>query len=180
MAISSYSTDPEGAAALIAQAESEGVRLSVTPGGGLRCVGRMSQNLRAGLVSSKKLVLVVLAESGSSVDTLGEQGALVPSDQSPLLDQLDDATEDLAGASIIESRQEQEPGAVLIQSPRFGPLWIALTSGMADELRGEEAQRSEPRPVLELADVAALRGKSEAATKATLEVFRVFGEARVQ
>ena len=36
MATSPYSTGPEGAAALIAQAESEGVRLSVAPGGGLR------------------------------------------------------------------------------------------------------------------------------------------------
>ena len=51
---------------------------------------------------------------------------------------------------------------------------------LAAELRAEEAQRLEPRPVLTTADIAALAGKSEQAIKSTLEVFRIFGEARVQ
>ena len=83
----------------------------------------------------------------------------------------------LKEAPIAETRLE--PGAVLIESPRFGPVWIALTPGMADELRAEEAQRSEPRPVLLADDLAKLRGKSEAAVRTALEVARVFGPARV-
>ena len=147
------------------------------PGGGLRCVGRMSANLRAGLLSCKEVVLLVLRQGAPDVDHRHDQEGQAPTDQSPLLDQLDDATEDLAAAPIIESRQE--PGAVLIQSPRFGPVWIALAPGVADELRAEEAQRSEPRPVLLADDITALRGKSEAAVRATLGVARAFPGARV-
>ena len=50
---------------------------------------------------------------------------------------------------------------------------------MAAELRAEEAQRSEPRPVLLPDDIANLRGKSEAAIKAALQVAGVFPGAKV-
>ncbi len=78
---------------------------------------------------------------------------------------------------IVQIREEV--GAGLIASPRYGEVWIALTPGMAAELRAEEAQRSEPRPVLLPDDIAALRGKSEAAICAALEVARAFPGARV-
>ena len=84
----------------------------------------------------------------------------------------------LEEAPIAETRLE--PGAVLIESPRFGPVWIALTPGMADELRAEEAQRLESRAVLLTDDIANLRGKSETAVRAALEVARVFPGARVR
>ena len=106
MASSPHSTGREGAAALIAQAKSEGVWLSVDPSGGLRCVGRMSPQLRAGLLSSKKLVLRVLRPGAPEIDTRRDQGALVPGDHGPLPDRLEDAAEALAEASILESRQE--------------------------------------------------------------------------
>ncbi len=83
----------------------------------------------------------------------------------------------LEEAPIAETRLE--PGAVLIESPRFGPVWIALTPSMADELRAEEAQQAERRPVLLPADIAALAGKSEQAIKAALRVAVVFPGARV-
>ena len=179
MATSPYSTGPEDAAALIAQAESEGIRLSADSSGGLRCVGRMSQNLRAGLLSCKEVVLVVLRQGAPEVDTHHDQGGLVPSDQSPLLDRLDDAARALAEAPVIETRQDQEPGAVLIRSTKYGEVWLALTEGMAAEIRSEEAQRSEPRPVLLTDDIAKLRGKSKAAVRAALELARVFPGTRV-
>ncbi len=178
MADLAYSTGLEDAAALIEQAKSEGVRLSVAPNGGLRCVGRMSPQLRAGLLSCKEVVLLVLRQGAPDVDHRHDHERQASTDQSPLLDRLGDAAEALAEAPVIESRQE--PGAVLIQSPRFGPVWIALTPGMADEHWGEEAQRLESRPVLLTDDIAKLRGKSEAAVRAALEVARAFPGARVR
>ena len=79
---------------------------------------------------------------------------------------------------IVQAREQI--GAVLVASPRYGECWIALTEGVAAEIRAEEAQRSNPRPVLQPADVGALAGKSETAVRSTLEVFQVFGEARIQ
>ena len=78
---------------------------------------------------------------------------------------------------ILETRSEL--GAVLIRSPRYGEVWVALEVDMAASLRAEEAARQTPRPVLTPADIAALAGKSEAAIETALEVFRVFGEAKV-
>ncbi len=86
----------------------------------------------------------------------------------------------LVDGQIVQTRQEQEPGAVLIASPKYGEVWVALTPDMAADLRAEEAQRPEGRPVLTPTDVAALAGRSEAAFKAALEVVRVFGEAMIQ
>ena len=83
----------------------------------------------------------------------------------------------LEEAPIAETRLE--PGAVLIESPRFGPVWVVLDARLLDEIRAEEAQQPEPRPVVTTHDIAALSGKSEAAITAALEVFRVFPGARV-
>ena len=55
-----------------------------------------------------------------------------------------------------------------------------MVPSVADELRIEEAARDMPRPVLDPADIAALRGKPEAAVRVALEVFRIFGEAKIQ
>ena len=75
----------------------------------------------------------------------------------------------------------QPIGAVLIESRRFGcEVWLAMDPGMAEELASEEARRDAPRPVLRPADIAALRGKPEAAIRAVLEVAKVFPGARVQ
>ena len=130
---------------------------------------------------------VELTAEGDQLRYRAPRGTLRPTDlealrahKLSLLNALrEDAAEDLAGAPIAETRSE-EVGAVLIQSPKFGPVWVVLDARLLDELRVEEAQRSEPKPVLTSADVAALAGKSETAVKAALEVFRVFGEARVQ
>ena len=78
---------------------------------------------------------------------------------------------------ILETRLET--AAVLIQSPRFGPVWVGLDAHQSDEIRAEEQAREDPRPVLTPADIAALHGKNETAIKAALEVFRVFGSAKV-
>ena len=85
----------------------------------------------------------------------------------------------LEEAPIIEARQEQELGAVLIRSPRYGEVWLALSEGMAAELRAEEGAREAPRPVLTSTDITALRGKSEAAVRVALEIARIFPGARV-
>ena len=70
-------------------------------------------------------------------------------------------------------------GAVLIDSPRFGEVWIALDPCMAAELVAEEDASEEPRPVLLAEDVARLRGKSQAEIASSLEVLRRFPGARV-
>ena len=85
-----------------------------------------------------------------------------------------DAVED---AVISETRQQL--GAVLLSS-RFGELWIALTEPMAAVLQAEETQRPEPRPVLLPEDLAALKGKSEAAVRAVLDIAAVFPGSRIQ
>ena len=80
--------------------------------------------------------------------------------------------ETLSSDPILETRHEL--GAVLIRSRRFAcELWVALDPGMAAELRAEESQRPEPRPVLLPEDVAALRGKSEALIRTTLTAMAV-------
>lgn len=78
---------------------------------------------------------------------------------------------------VIETREQV--GAVLIRSPRFGEVWVALEPGMAPELVAEEAARAEPRPVLLAEDVAKLRGKSEEMIRATLAVLGTFPGARL-
>ncbi len=85
--------------------------------------------------------------------------------------------EDLDDAPIVESRQQI--GAVRIRSAKYGVVWLALTASVAAELRAEEASREAPRPVLTGEDVARLRGKSEAAVRAVVEVATAFPGARV-
>ncbi len=89
------------------------------------------------------------------------------------------APDHLEEAPILETRQDQEPGAVLIRSAIYGECWLALVPSMADDLRAEESQRPKPRPVLLPSDIAKLRGKSEAAVRAALEVARGFESVRV-
>jgi hypothetical protein len=78
---------------------------------------------------------------------------------------------------IVEARERL--GAVLLGSPRFGEVWLALDPCIVDELAAEEAQRAEPRPVLLAADVVRLRGKPEGAIRAALEVARAWPGSRV-
>ena len=139
----------------------------------------------AALLSDLRQRGVELTAEGDQLRYRAPRGTLRPADfetlrahkLSLLVALSEDTAEALAEASVIESRQE--PGAVLIQSPRFGPVWIALAPSMADELRAEETQRPAPRPVLLPDDIAALRGKSEAAVRAALGVAWVFPGARV-
>ena len=142
--------------------------------------------IAATLLSDLRRRGVELTAEGDHLRYRAPRGTLQPADleelrahKLSLLDVLrEDVAKDLAGAPIAETRSE-DVGAVRVESPRFGPVWIGLTPGMADEIRAEEAQRSEPRPVLLTDDIAALRGKSEAAVRAALEVARAFPGARV-
>jgi hypothetical protein len=70
-------------------------------------------------------------------------------------------------------------GAALIRSPRFGEVWVVLDPCALPELEAEETARPEPRPILLAEDVARLRGKSETAIRAALEVARAFPGSRV-
>ncbi len=142
--------------------------------------------IAAALLSDLRQRGVELTAEGDQLRYRARKGTLRPADleilrehKLSLLDALrEDAGEDLAAAPIAETRSE--PGAVLIRSPRYGEVWLALTEDMAADLRAEEQPRETPRAVLTPTDIAALAGKSETAIKATLEVFRIFGEARVQ
>jgi|GEM_PF-2956050 len=69
--------------------------------------------------------------------------------------------------------------AVLVASPRFGKVWIALDANAARELSAEESGLAAPRPVLLPEDVTRLRGKSDAAIRAALEVCRAFPGSRL-
>ena len=79
---------------------------------------------------------------------------------------------DLAGPSVLEPAEEI--GAVLIRSPRFGEVWVALDPSLIDELASEERARPRPRPVLSAADLALLAGKPEAMLRAVLKVAATF------
>ncbi len=70
-------------------------------------------------------------------------------------------------------------GAVLIRSDKFGSVWLAIDQATADEIRAEECQRAEPRPILMANDVARLAIKSEKAIRGALEIIRAFPGARV-
>jgi hypothetical protein len=71
------------------------------------------------------------------------------------------------------------PGAVLVDSPRFGEVWVALTDEMAVSLQDEEQRREAPRPVLVPEDLARLQGRSQEAIRAVLNVVAVFPGARI-
>ena len=74
---------------------------------------------------------------------------------------------------------EEQIGAVLLRSPRYGEVWIALDAGTLPELQAEEQARETPRPVLLAADVAPLRGKAPEAIQAVLRVAAACAGARV-
>ena len=128
-----------------------------------------------------------LTADGDRLRYRAPRGTLGPADLDALREHklsvlvalLEDSTEALAEAPVIETRQEQEPGAVLIESPKFGPVWVVLDACLLDEIRSEEQAREDPRPVLRSADIAKLRGKSEAAARAALRVFQMFSGARL-
>ena len=85
---------------------------------------------------------------------------------------------DLAEAPIVATREQIS--AVLLRTPYFDlDVWLALDSGMAAQLRAEEAQRSDPRPVLETQDIVELEGKSKAAIRASLKVYTIFPGSRL-
>ena len=70
-------------------------------------------------------------------------------------------------------------GAVLILSPRFGEVWIALDPCVAPELVAEEAASADPRPVLLASDLPRLRGLPDDVIRASLEALRAFPAAQV-
>ncbi len=80
-------------------------------------------------------------------------------------------------APILDA--EEQLGAVLLRSPRYGEVWVALDPCIASELQAEEQARETPRPVLLVEDVARLRGQSPEAVQAVLRVAAAFPEARV-
>jgi hypothetical protein len=84
---------------------------------------------------------------------------------------------DVEGAPILDARARV--GAVLIRSARFGEMWLALDSRMAEQLAAEEVQRPDPRPVLMAEDVPRLRGKPGIAILAALEIARALPGWRV-
>ena len=74
---------------------------------------------------------------------------------------------------------EEKIGAVLLRSPRYGEVWLALDACAVPELRVAEQARETPRPVLLAEDVARLRGRSPEAVQAVLRVAAAFPGARV-
>ena len=72
------------------------------------------------------------------------------------------------------------PAAVLVDSPRYGEVWVVATDAeVAAAIRLEEKHRDQPRPVLMASDVSRLQGKSPEAITAVLNVVTVFPGARV-
>ncbi len=57
------SADQNEALCVIERARAAGLRLSIAPGGGLRCTGAMTPEIRRDLIRTKDLVLAVLAVS---------------------------------------------------------------------------------------------------------------------
>jgi hypothetical protein len=88
--------------------------------------------------------------------------------------------EPLAVLSESEALEVREQiGGVLLRSPRFGEVWVALEPTMAPQLAAEEAGRGEPRPVLLAEDLVKLRGKSDETIRAALATIAVFPSARL-
>jgi hypothetical protein len=87
------------------------------------------------------------------------------------------ANEPLESAPALEVRQQI--GAVLIDSPRYGQVWVVLSQRLEWQLRAEESERPNPRPVLTTADLARLEGKSPPLVEAILNTLAAFPGARV-
>jgi hypothetical protein len=87
------------------------------------------------------------------------------------------APTDLDAAPAICAREQV--GAVLLKT-QFGEVWVVLEGRLLAELRAEEQERPDPRPVLRADQVLRLRGKSEAAIRAVLDTLAVFPEAEIR
>lgn len=83
---------------------------------------------------------------------------------------------DSASSAVLESGV---PAAFLVDSPRYGEVWVATDAGVAAAIRVEEQRRDRPRPVVMLDDMARLRGKSPTAIQSALNVFAAFPGAEV-
>ena len=136
-------------------------------------------------------ILTVLRQRGATIRLVGNEGIEV-SPRRVLDDDLRDEIRARKAQLVSELRRAGSPeltdgpvlegrhrlGAVRLNS-RFGELWISLDPSMTDELRAEESRRPEPRPVLMPEDIAALRGKSDAAIRAVLNVMATFPGSEV-
>ena len=123
----------------------------------------------------------IIAE-GQSLRCRGPRGTLTPADldrlkthKRELLTELAHC-EDSAEEAALESGV---PAAFLIDSPRYGAVWVATDAGVAAAIRVEEQHRDQPRPVVMLDDMARLQGKSSEAIQSVLNVFAVFPGAKV-
>jgi hypothetical protein len=74
---------------------------------------------------------------------------------------------------------DDEIGAALIKSARFGEIWVVIDSELITEIIDEEARKRTHRPVLHTADVIQLAGKPDAAIRAALKVAAVFPGVKV-
>jgi len=145
------------AAALITDLCRRGVRL-IADGDSLRCRAPRGELTEADLIALRECKAEILEQ-------LHETG---PADAALLV----------ADTELIET--VYAVGAVLVRSPRYGEVWLALGQNAAEELAAEETARKTRRPVLLAEDVARLAGKSEAVITAALEVARTFPGARIQ
>jgi hypothetical protein len=94
-----------------------------------------------------------------------------------ILELLHSEDDPLESAPALEVRQQI--GAVLIDSPRYGEAWVVLSPRLEWQLRAEESERPNPRPVLTAADLALLDGKSPEMVEAILNTLAAFPGARV-
>ena len=86
---------------------------------------------------------------------------------------------DLTTTQVPILDPEEQIGAVLLRSPRYGEIWLALEACTVPELRVAEQARETPRPVLLAEDVFWLRRRSPEAVEAVLRVAAAFPGARV-
>ena len=118
---------------------------------------------------------VVLTPAGDQIRYRAPRGALTEADRQAIRTHRDEVLAELRRSEAdLSTETHQELGAVLIRSRRFGELWIALTDGIAAELRSEESERPAPRPVLLPADVTRLMNKPTATIEAVLNTMAVF------
>ena len=127
---------------------------------------------------------VQLTPEGDRIRYRAPRGALTPDLKARLREHKGEVLAVLQGqaglfdlGSALEIRQEI--GAVLVASPRFGQVWLALDPCMEGQLRAEESQRTDPRPVLTTADLAQLEGRPAVMISAMLATIAAFPGSRV-